>query len=144
MFKFFPVFLFLLVGCDPSPALTCDYCHAMREGAKRYVCDKCKQTHAACDVERAVLHYEPNGATMRGGVSYSATGLLTCPSPEDPARPNTGSSPELTNTIPLWMQIVSGIVFLVAFFGGYAKGRRDEAKSIFPKNPEDLKERGLK
>jgi hypothetical protein len=142
MFKFFPVFLLLLVGCDPRPTLQCDYCHTMREGAQRYVCDKCKETHAACDVDRAVMHYEQS-TTFRGRASYSATGLLTCPSPED-ATTRVVEKPEPMKTLPLWMQIAGCVLTLVAFFGGYAKGRTDETRSPFCKKKECLKARGLK
>ena len=141
MYKFVPVFLFLLVGCDPGPAVPCDYCHAMREGAKRYTCDKCQKTHSACDVDRAVMHYS-EAAAYRGRISYSATAVLTCPSPEEPKALYGTIAPP--NPWPLWKQIMFGSLALAIFFGGYAKGRRDEAKSVFPKNEESLKERGLK
>lgn len=84
MIRFLVIFL-LLSGCDPGPALKCDYCHVSREGTKRYVCDKCQMPHSACDVDRAVMHYSESGS-FRGRTSYSATSVLVCPSPEDPAK----------------------------------------------------------
>lgn len=142
MFKFSAAFLFLIVGCDPGPMLQCDYCHALREGAKRYVCDKCKMTHAACDVDRAVMHYE-EGVTIRGRVSYSATGLLVCPSPDDSIAVRV-SAPEPPKKWPLWQQVMFGCLGLALFFGGYSKGRGDEARSPFCRKKECLNARGLK
>lgn len=125
MMKHFPVFLFFLVGCDPGPTLKCDYCHAMREGVKRYVCDKCKMPHAACEVERAVMHYEET-TTFRGRISYSATGLLVCPSPEDPTKEPVEAvaavPPALPRKLSTADQIVGGILLVLVFFLGYGKG----------------------
>jgi hypothetical protein len=117
------ILILLLMGCEPDPALKCDYCHVVRKGAQRYVCDKCKMPHSACDVDRAVMHYEEGGLTIRGRVSYSATGLLVCPSPEDPATESKEPA-----VLPTAYKISTGDlifdIFLgaLAFFIGYAKG----------------------
>lgn len=120
----YAVLLLLLVGCEPDPTLQCDYCHALREGAKRYVCDQCKMTHSACDVDKAVMHYEDSGVTIRGRISYSATGLLVCPSPDEPRKETVVEVAPRGNRPPpgTLFAIITGVIL---FFLGYLLGRKD-------------------
>ena len=58
----FGVFYMSLCGCDPEPTqLKCDYCRRVRDGAYRYMCEKCKGSHVACEAERAMLIYHREG-----------------------------------------------------------------------------------
>ncbi len=125
--------LLALAGCDPGPSVLCDYCHVVREGAKRYTCDKCKSSHVACDVERAVLHYEETGRTIRGHISYSATGVLVCPPPEEvkvnPLIPEMKKNPEPEGPPPLYLVIgfwlmVAAVVWTWGMDFGYSRAKK--------------------
>lgn len=125
MIRFLIIFL-LLSGCDPGPTLKCDYCHVSREGAKRYVCDKCKMTHSACDADKAVMHYSESGV-WRGQASYSATGLLTCPSPEDP---NHAEIYVATDEPKTYSIVVVAGALLCGFFMGFNMRPRNRDKVL--------------
>lgn len=133
------LFVLLLAGCDPfaEPELKCDYCHVMREGAKRYLCDKCKSVHVACKVEQAILHYDEKSG-LRGAIYYSATSVLTCPL--ERAAADVKEGPELLpmkpEKAPLKERISNGEFFLFLFgilvFCAifYSKGRFDANEKL--------------
>jgi len=121
----------LLVGCDPGPAMKCDYCRTERYKVQRYICDKCKTPHAACDAERSILNYTKNEG-LRGAIYYSSTSIMTCPAPPDGSEPVITPAAEITpatiSNLPLSDKIIAGVIMVALFFIGYARGRMDRPK----------------
>lgn len=115
----------LLIGCDPGPEQKCDYCRAIRHGVQRFVCDKCKKPHAACESERSLLNYTKTEG-IRGAIYYSATSLLTCPAPSEGPEPVAETpkpeDPQDPKT-PTSVRVLMALALITSFFIGFAAGK---------------------
>lgn len=123
----------VLSGCGPDPITRCDYCRTLRENAFRYVCDKCKNSHVACDRERAILQWHSEGSGRFQ--SWSATSIQTCPNPADPSvREEPEAAPPKEQDQPIFrrpreLAVVIVLLFFV-LFAGYSKGRNDMKEKL--------------